>query len=96
MMRPIRTSMHNFVDVLKEHTTGDPMDEHVIWTDLTLHEIGKMLEKDHQVRGSKSVVIKLLKKYKYCRCKVQKKETLKSVPHRDEQFSKIAELKAEF
>jgi hypothetical protein len=42
------------------------------------------------------VVVKLLKKHNYRRRKAQKKETLKSVPHRDEQFAKIAELKAEF
>jgi len=85
-----------FEDVLKEHTAGDPMDEQVVWTDLTPREIGEMLEKDHQVRVSKSVVNKLLKKHKYRRRKAQKKETLKTVPQRDEQFTKIAELKAEF
>ena len=85
-----------FQDVLKEHTAGDPMDEQVVWTDLTPREIGAMLEKDHQVRVSQSVVIKLLKKHKYRRRKAQKKETLKTVAHRDEQFTRIAELKAEF
>ena len=85
-----------FEDVLKDHTAGDPMNDQIVWTDLTPREIGEMLEKDHQVRVSKSVVVKLLKKHKYRRRKAQKKETLKSVPHRDDQFAKIAELKAEF
>jgi len=85
-----------FEEVLKEHTAGDPMNDQIVWTDLTPREIGEMLEKDHQVRVSKSVVVKLLKKHNYRRRKAQKKETLKSVPHRDEQFAKIAALKAEF
>jgi hypothetical protein len=85
-----------FKEVLKEHTAGDPMNDQIVWTDLTPREIGEMLEKDHEVRVSKSVVVKLLKKHNYRRRKAQKKETLKSVPHRDEQFAKIAALKAEF
>jgi transposase len=85
-----------FLDVLKGHTAGDPMDEKVIWTDLTPQEIATLLEKDHQVKVSKSVVHKLLKKHGYRRRKAQKKQTMKSVAHRDEQFAKIATLVAEF
>ena len=85
-----------FLEVLKEHTAGDPMDERVVWTDLTPHDIAGLLDKQHQVRVSKSVVRKLLKKHNYRRRQAQKKQTLKSVAHRDEQFTKLAELKAEF
>ena len=85
-----------FLAVLKEHTAGDPMNDRVIWTDLTPQEIAGLLDKHHQVRVSKTVVRKLLKKHQYRRRKAQKKQTMKSVPHRDEQFAKITELKAEF
>jgi transposase len=85
-----------FLDVLKEHTAGDPMDEKVVWTDLTPHEIATLLEKEHQVKVSKSVVQKLLKKHNYRRRKAQKKQTMKSVPQRDEQFGKIKALVSEF
>ena len=85
-----------FLEVLKDHTAGDPMDERVVWTDLTPPEIAGLLEKHHQVRVSKSVVRKLLKKHRYRRRQAQKKQTLKSVAHRNEQFTRIAELKAEF
>ena len=85
-----------FLDVLKGHTAGDPMDEKVIWTNLTPQEIATALEKDHQVKVSKSVVHKLLRKHGYRRRKAQKKQTMKSVAHRDEQFAKIKELVAEF
>jgi len=85
-----------FLEVLKGHTAGDPMDEQVIWTDLTPQAIASLLEKVYQVKVSKTVVRKLLKKHHYRRRKAQKKQTLKSVPHRDEQFTKIAGLVAEF
>lgn len=85
-----------FLEVLKDHTAGDPMDERVIWTDLTPREIAKLLDQQHQVRVSKSVVRKLLHKHHYRRRQAQKKQTLKSVAHRDEQFTRIAALQAEF
>ena len=85
-----------FLSVLKEHTAGDPMDEKVIWTDLTPNEISKLLMRDHQVKVSTSVIKKLLKKHNYRRRKAQKKQTMKSVAHRDEQFRNIKALVAEF
>jgi hypothetical protein len=85
-----------FLAVLQESTAGDPMDDQVIWTDLTPQAIADLLADQHQVRVSKSVVRKLLQKHHYRRRKAQKKQTLKTVPHRDAQFGKIDALKAEF
>jgi len=85
-----------FLNVLKEHTAGDPMNEKIVWTDLMPQEIAKKLEQDHQVKVSKSVVNKLLKKHNYRRRKAQKKKTMKSVAYRNEQFIKIKALAAEF
>lgn len=85
-----------FLNVLKEHTAGDPMDEKVVWTDLTPDEISKLLEREHRVKVSKSVINKLLKKHNYRRRKAQKKKTMKTVAHRDEQFRNIKALVAEF
>jgi hypothetical protein len=86
-----------FQTVLKEHTAGDPMDEQVVWTDLTPAEIAALLNQPPQpVSVSKTVVRQLLKKHHYRRRQAQKKQTLKSVPHRDEQFARIAELHAAF
>lgn len=85
-----------FLAVLQESTAGDPMDAQVVWTDLTPQAIADLLAEQHQVRVSKSVVRKLLQKHHYRRRKAQKKQTLKVVAHRDEQFAKIATLKAEF
>lgn len=48
------------------------------------------------MKVSKSVVRKLLKKHQFRRRKAQKSQTLKSVPHRDEQFGRIAAFLAEY
>ena len=85
-----------FLHVLHDHTAGDPMDETVRWTDLTVAEIGKSLQEDHEIQVSKSVVRKLLKKHNYRRRKAQKRQTMKAVPHRNEQFENIQRLKAEY
>lgn len=85
-----------FLAVLQDHTAGDPMDEQVVWTDLTPQQIADLLAQQKQVQVSKTVVRKLLHKHHYRRRKAQKKQTLKTVAHRDEQFDKIAQLKAEF
>jgi len=85
-----------FLSVLKEHTAGDPMDEKIVWTDLTPQEIAKKLEQDHQVKVSKSVVNKLLKKHNYRRRKAQKQKTMKAVAYRNEQFVNIQAQVAEF
>ena len=85
-----------FLDVLFDHTAGDPMDETVRWTNLSLEEIVTALWEDHDVQVSKSVARQLLKKHGYRRRKAQKKRTMKQVAHRNEQFENITRLKAEY
>jgi hypothetical protein len=86
-----------FLEVLFEHTAGDPMDVTVRWTNLTPEEIVTALRNDHNIRVSKSVVLQLLKKHNYRRRKAQKKRTMKKdIPHRNAQFEKIARLTAEY
>lgn len=85
-----------FLLVLHHHTAGDPMDEKVRWTDLTLGEIVTALREDHGIRVSKWVVRRLLKKHNYRRRKAQKKRTMKQVAHRNAQFENIARLIAEY
>ena len=82
-----------FLGVLYDHTAGDPMDETVRWTNLSLEEIVTTLWEDHDIQVSQSVVRQLLKKHGYRRRKAQKKCTMK---HRNEQFENIARLKAEY
>ena len=85
-----------FRQVLRDHTAGDPMDETVRWTNLSLKEIVTALREDHGIRVSKWVVRKLLKKHNYRRRKAQKKHTTKKdIPDRNEQFENIVRLRAE-
>lgn len=85
-----------FLDVLREYTAGNPMDEKEVWTDLTPDEIAKHLEQKHRVKVSKTVIKKLLKKNHYRRRKAQKMKTMKTVAHRDEQFQNIRRLVKEY
>lgn len=86
-----------FLEVLRHHTAGDPMDETVRWTNLTPAQIVNALREEHNLLVSKSVVRKLLKKHDYRRRKAQKKTTMKSeIKNRNEQFENIARLKAEY
>ncbi len=86
-----------FLDVLREHTAGDPMDEKVRWTNLTNRQIVKALREDHGIVVSRTVVRKLLKKHDYRRRKAQKKLGFKhDIKNRNEQFENIAQLKAEY
>ena len=82
MQRIIPDIDEQFLKVLNDHTAGDPMNEQVIWTDLGPQEIAERLEQDHQVKVSKTVIRKLLKKHGFRRRKAQKKETseIGSVP----------------
>jgi transposase len=52
-----------FLQVLRNHTAGNPMDEKVRWTNLTLQEIVTALWQDHGIRVSKGGVRRLLKKH---------------------------------
>ena len=86
-----------FLDVLREHTAGDPMDEQVRWTNLTPREIVKALRDDHHLPVSRTVVRKLLKKHHYRRRKAQKRLGWKrDIQDRNAQFENIARLTAEF
>jgi uncharacterized protein (UPF0297 family) len=83
-----------FLEIVKDHTAGSPMDEEVKWTNLGL----KAISKAFQERGynvSEHVVKQLLKKHKYVQRKMQKTKTVKEAEHRDEQFKNINRIKEE-
>ena len=72
------------------------MDETVRWTDLSVKEIVQLLRDGQKMTVSKSVVRKLLHKHHYRRRKAQKRQTMKAVKHRNEQFETIQRLKNEY
>ena len=61
-----------FLEILRDHTAGDPMDAQVLWTDLTPDEIGERLAERHGIQVSKTVTRQLLEKHNYRRRKAQK------------------------
>lgn len=85
-----------FLDVLKDYTAGDPMQDHVLWTNLTPGEISSRLSDKYGLHVSVTVVRQLLHKHNYRRRKAQKKQTMKMVKDKDAQFQNIARLKEEY
>jgi len=85
-----------FLEVLKDHTAGDPMNDAVVWTNLTPKEIRERLVADHGIKVSLTVIRKLLKKHNYRRRKAQKRKAMKSVEDKEKQFENIASLKSAY
>lgn len=87
----------HFLAVLREHTAGDPMDERIRWTNLREWEIVAILERDHNMRVSRNVVRKLLKRHGYRLRKAQKRKSMKKkIPNRNIQFDYISQLRSEY
>ena len=81
-----------FLGIIKGHTAGDPMNEKIKWTNLSLKQIIEEL-KFKGIFVGKSIVKKLLKKHGYVKRQAQKMESIGSCKNRNEQFEKIAALK---
>ena len=85
-----------FLDVLKNNTAGDPMNQQIKWTNLTHAEVAEKLEEQHGVRVSETVIRQLLLKHNYKPRKAQKSKTAKSVKNRNEQFENIDGHKTQY
>lgn len=72
------------------------MDDTVRWTNLRPWEIAQRLADRYELEVSRTVVRKLLQKHHYRRRQALKKQTLKNVPQRNEQFENIARLITEY
>jgi len=84
-----------FLEIVKEHTAGSPMNEEIKWTNLGQRAISKAFrEKGYKV--SEHVVKQLLKKHKYVQRKKQKTRTVKETALRNEQFKNIKDLREEY
>lgn len=84
-----------FLKVLADHTAGSPTDEKIKWTNLTRSEIVIRL-KERGITVSVTVVRQLLHKHNYRQRKAQKRKATGEVEGRDQQFQRIAELKAAY
>ena len=86
----------NFLDVIGEHTAGDPQRE-VRWTNLRQREIAqRVTAAPPGASCSRRIVRQLLKQHGFVRRVAQKRRSLKQHPDRNAQFERIAELKAEY
>ena len=84
-----------FLDVLRDHTAGDPMDEKVKWSNLTRSEIRAHMKKSGIII-SVNIVKKLLKKHGYVKRKALKKKATGQNKDRNQQFEIIIKKKLEY
>jgi hypothetical protein len=85
----------NLREVVRDHTAGDPMQECVRWTYLSPPEIAEQLE----ARGTPvcaDTVRNLLDTLGFVKRQAQKRLAMGATPFRNEQFKKIARLKAKY
>ena len=84
-----------FLQVLRDHTAGDPMNPDIKWTNLSRRQIAcRMTALGTPV--SRRIVRQLLLQHGYRRRKAVKKVTMGSHPDRNAQFEAITRLKAEY
>lgn len=84
-----------FLEVIKEHTAGDPMNEKLIWTDLTPVEVSELMG-ESGMKISPYVVKQLLKKHGYSRRSALKSKSTGTSKNRNEQFENITQLKTDY
>src|SRR3989475_7593380 len=78
-------------DTIKNRTAGDPMRQHVVWTDLTPKEISKSLQ-EHAVCAGPRIVRRILDGLGFARRQILKVLPGGDSPHRGEQFRHLAHL----
>ena len=62
-----------FLEVIKDHMAGDPMDEQIRWTNLSRAQIKQRLAQQ-QIQVSETVIKRLLRKHNFRRRQAQKNE----------------------
>ena len=84
-----------FLAILQEHTAGDPMNEQVKWTNLSVEAIKTRL-KEAGITVSRNIVRKLLKKHDYVKRKALKKKAAGGHVNRNAQFERIKALRQDY
>ena len=80
-----------FLEIMRPHTAGSPMDESTKWSNLSRKSIAEQLSKVG-FTVSETVVDQLLDKHDFRRRKAFKSVTGKQVKERDEQFKNIEKI----
>lgn len=84
-----------FVEVLRDHTAGDPMNPDVRWTNLSRRQIARRMK----ARGTsvgRRIVGQLLRRHGYRRRKALKMKAMGRHPDRNAQFETITRRKGEY
>lgn len=81
-----------FLQVLRDHTAGSPINEAIKWTNLTHQQIVDHLADDHGLVISVTVVKRLLRHHGFVRRKAQKRTRTGESVNRDAQFQNISQL----
>jgi Rhodopirellula transposase DDE domain len=81
-----------FLEMMNTYTAGDPQQEGVIWTHLTLVDMSDKLREQGMNISSKTVK-QLLARHNFRRRKMAKVSQHKKHPDQDKQFKRIAELR---
>jgi transposase len=84
-----------FLAILQDHTAGDPMNEQVKWTNLSVEAIKQRLKKAG-ITVSRNIVRKLLKKHDYVKRKALKKKAAGGHVNRNAQFERIKALRQDY
>lgn len=85
-----------FLDILKDYTAGDPMNQNIRWTNLTSIEIASRLTDKMGFNIDKNIARQLLKRNGYVKRKAQKQISIGTTENRNEQFENITRLKSEY
>ena len=80
-----------FFQVIRDYTAGDPMDEKIKWTNLSLKQISKKMADRGVVIGTKVV-----KKHGFKKRKALKNQKIGSCENRNEQFENINSIRSEY
>lgn len=85
----------HFLEIIADHTAGNPMDETIRWTNLTHQQISDKL-KEKEIYVSRKIVKQLFKKNGYVKRTAQKVLGTGSSKNRNDQFEIITKLKNEY
>ena len=85
----------NFIQVVSDHTAGDPMREDVVWTYLSSTEIADRLARLGTPVGP-DTVRGLLEEFGFAKRQAEKTKIMREVPFRNEQFENIARLRNQY
>ena len=94
-LKLIENINETFLEIIKEHTAGDPMNADIKWTNLSKAKIGILMAKKG-IKISRNIIKKLLKKNKFVKRQMQRSESIGKNKNRNDQFEKINQARSQY